>query len=242
MGVRGTVVMMDGTVVMLHGLGCTHRSMARLESRILAAGRPTLNIRYPSRRLPIDGLAHYVAQAITEAVPAGPLLAVTHSMGGIILRHLADDFDWRGCVMLGPPNQSSELARLTIRIPFVRWVMGPACRDLASSPNWPDPPQPCGLVIGTAGATWGNPPAWLGKIGRVFGPDEVHDGTVSVSEVMHDAATDVAMVRVGHTVMMNHPDVVNLVLRFLDTGSFGTTGKDQVGVEAVKSVGSLAVG
>ena len=205
---------MDGTVVLLHGLGCTQRSMARLESRISAAGRPTLNIRYPSRRFSIDRLADHVAGSIEAAVPAGPLLAVTHSMGGIILRLLASRFDWRGCVMLGPPNQSSELARLTVRTPLVRWVMGPACRDLAGPPDWPDPPRPCGLIVGTARATWNNPPSWLGKVGRVFSDEDVHDGTVKMSEVMHPAATDAAMVHVGHTVMMNHPDVVNLVLRF----------------------------
>ncbi len=232
---------MDGTVVFLHGLGCTRRSMARLEARVAATGRRTVNIGYASLRHPIADLAEQVAVQLRQEVPDGPLLAVTHSMGGILLRHLTDQFDWRGCVMLGPPNQSSDLARLAQRVPILRWIAGPACRDLAGKPVWPDPPKPCGLIVGTSGVTWANPPAWLGKIGGVFGPDDVHDGTVSIAEVMHDAATDVALVRTGHTVMMNHPDVVNLVLRFLDTGDFGTTAKDP-SIETDTSRAELATG
>ncbi|MCH2142705.1 MAG: hypothetical protein MK077_06890 [Phycisphaerales bacterium] len=215
--------------------------MARLEARVAATGRRTVNIGYASLRHPIADLAEQVAVQLRDEVPEGPLLAVTHSMGGILLRHLSDQFDWRGCVMLGPPNQSSDLARLAQRVPILRWIAGPACRDLAGKPAWPDPPKPCGLIVGTSGVTWANPPAWLGKIGGVFGPDDVHDGTVSIAEVMHDAATDVALVRTGHTVMMNHPDVVNLVLRFLDTGDFGTTAKDP-SIETDTSRAELATG
>jgi hypothetical protein len=66
----------------------------------------------------------------------------------------------------------------------------------------------------------------------VFGHDEVHDGTVSLREAVHPAATDLAMVHTSHTRLMNHPQTVALVIRFLETGGFGTAGMEPSLAEA----------
>ena len=59
---------------------------------------------------------------------------VTHSMGGIILRHLRDPrLTWSRAVMLAPPNQGSRLAAGLVRNPLFRWFYGPAGSELRSA-------------------------------------------------------------------------------------------------------------
>jgi len=109
--------------------------------------------------------------------------------------------------------------------------MGPALVELATEPCWPPPPTPCGIIVGTAGATLDNPPSWLAWLFGVFDPDELHDGTVSMREALHASATDVAIVDASHTRIMQHPDTMMLVSKFLDTGGFGTAGMEPAQAE-----------
>jgi len=74
----------------------------------------------------------------------------------------------------------------------------------------------------------------------VFERDEVHDGTVSLREAVHSAATDVAMVDASHTRIMDHPQTVELVLKFLKTGGFGTAGMDPAEAEARSLAGAVS--
>ena len=222
---------MDGTVILLHGLGRTSRSMAALASSIDAAGHPTRNLDYRSRKRTVRECAEEVSSQLGDLRVGDPVIGVTHSMGGVVLRSLASRFNWQGVVMLAPPNHASSLAAWSSRIAPVRWIMGPACEELGREPHLPDPPKPCGVIVGTRGATLDNPPSWLAAARGLFAVDEVHDGTVSLREAMHPAVTDVAMVNASHTRIMDHPETVALVLKFLSTGGFGTAGMEPAEAE-----------
>jgi alpha-beta hydrolase superfamily lysophospholipase len=98
-------------VVLLHGLARRRGSLGRLARRLEAAGLETWSRTYPSRRSGIADAARTVADWIAEAAGDRPLHAVTHSLGGILIRHMGDGrLDWRRIVMLAPPNQGSALA------------------------------------------------------------------------------------------------------------------------------------
>jgi triacylglycerol lipase len=207
-------------VVLLHGLGRTHRSMAPLRRYVEGLGYETWSRTYPSRRQSLGALAGEVAEWIRRDLGPRPLIGVTHSMGGILIRYMREHLAWRGVLMLAPPNQGSVVAAQLAGKPFFRWVYGPAVSELGDGSAWPPPPEPFAVVAGTRGPSWGNLPSWLIRGMRLLPVDEAHDGTVRVAETRLDGMVGFAEVEASHTFLMNHPATRELVRRFLATGCF----------------------
>lgn len=207
---------MTPTVVLLHGLGRTHRSMGRLRRRLHAEGWDTWSVTYSSRQSTISACADEIADRIERELPDRPLLAVTHSMGGIVLRHLSDRFDWKGCILMAPPNQGARSAAWVGRVPLLRRVFGPAIEELATPDEWPDPPSPCLVIAGTRGCSWRSPPSWILCRAGLFREGEDHDGTVGVDETRHDVAEEHVEIHAGHSTIMSNKDVMECVVSWLE--------------------------
>lgn len=206
------------TVVFLHGLGRTAFSLRRLRRAIAADGYATLALTYPSTRLPLPAIADWVVEQLEAAVD-GPIAIVTHSMGGVVARHLGDRLPIERIVMLAPPNGGSAVAAGLKGWRLFQWLYGPAGQQLGAG-GWPDPPAPTGIIAGTGGVSWTNPPSWLIRALRLL-PAEPHDGTVTVAETRACPHVDFATVPTGHSWLMNHPKTRALVSRFLAEGRFG---------------------
>ncbi len=202
------------TVVLLHGLARRAGSLAAMGRALQDAGFPIFACDYPSRRAPIAEAAARVADRIAEALPDRPLAAVTHSLGGVLLRHMRDPrLDWQRIVMLAPPNQGSQVAAALAGTRWFRWFYGPAGQELAGDPSsWPAPPAPAAIIAGTRKRTLGNPTSWVS--GRLFAADVEHDGTVAVDEARLPGAP-FATVDATHTWIMNHPVARQLTIEFL---------------------------
>jgi triacylglycerol lipase len=203
-------------VVLLHGLARRHTSMAKMAAYLRHAGWETWARSYPSRQEPIEVLAAQVTEWLVATAGQRPLFAVTHSMGGIVLRHLGDPrLRWQRAVMLAPPNQGSSLAAGLLTNPFFSWYFGPAGRGLGElPPRWPSPPAPFAVIAGTRQLALSNPTSWT--VGRRF--DEANDGTVAVRETKLDGMSAFAEVDATHTWIMNDPRVQIMVARFLQRG------------------------
>ena len=210
---------MKPLVVLLHGLARRHASMDRLGAHLRAHGFETWSRTYPSRRHSIAELASALADAIAGSAAGRPINAVTHSMGGIIARHLHDPrLAWHRIVMLAPPNQGSRLAAGLATSTVFRWAYGPAGRELADGGGWPAPPAPFAVIAGTRARALTNPTSWT--FGRRFPPGVANDGTVTVAETRLDGMAAFAEVDATHTWIMNDVRVHNLVVRYLRDGSF----------------------
>lgn len=212
--------MRDSTVVVLHGLARTHRSVAGLRRAIEGAGWPTWSATYPSRRTTIEELARLTAARIREEAPAKSYHAVTHSLGGILVRHMRDALPWSRVVMLAPPNRGSRIGKALRDHPLYRWFYGPAGRDVTEPDAWPDPPEPFGVIAGTRAFSLANPISWLTRAGEMFPPDSPSDGTVSVAETQLPGMADFATVDAAHTFIMDHDLARAMTLRFLENGRF----------------------
>lgn len=211
---------MKPTVVFLHGLARTHRSLGRLRRAVDRAGYPTWARSYPSRRLRLEELADWVAAAVREDVGDRELFGVTHSLGGVLVRYLAQRLPWRGAVMLAPPNRGSRVAAAFKDNPLFRWYFGPAGQQVQRPAGWPAPPSPFGVIAGTTRVSAVAPPSWLTHALALFPPDEPSDGTVAVAETRLAGMADFACVAASHAWIANHPDVPALVLGFLEHGRF----------------------
>lgn len=210
---------MKPLVVLLHGLARTQGSMAGLAAFLRKHGYDTWSHTYPSRRRPIPDLAATLADRLVAVAGERPLYAVTHSMGGIIVRHLSDPrLHWSRIVMLAPPNQGSQLAAGLLRNPLFRWFYGPAGRELADASRWPPPPAPFAVIAGTRSHALTNPTSWT--FGRRFPKGVRNDGTVAVEETRLPGMSAFAEVDATHTWIMNAPPVRRLILAYFQNGRF----------------------
>jgi triacylglycerol lipase len=209
-------------VVLLHGLARGHGSMARLGRYLRAHGFDTASRTYPSRRHSIAYLAGEITEWIVEQAGDRGVCAVTHSMGGVIVRHLHDPrIHWERIVMLAPPNRGSQLAAAIQANAVFRWYYGPAGGELADGARWPEPPAPFAVIAGTRGLALTNPTSWT--LGRRFPAGTRHDGTVAVDETRLDSMAAFAEVDATHTWIMNDPRAQALVARYLTSGRFDSS-------------------
>jgi len=206
-------------VILLHGLMRTPGSLGEMEDSLAAAGYLVVNDGYPSRDAQIDVLA---VEAIPAAVEkchdqdAGRINFVTHSLGGILLRYYlsTDEIEQFGrVVMLGPPNQGSELVDKLSGVPGFTLLYGPAVLQLGTD-NASVP-----LQLGAADYEVGI------IVGRNAGPlsgllPGEDDGTVTVESARLDGMTDFLVLDAGHTFVMNNNEAVRQTLFFLDSGRF----------------------
>lgn len=210
-----------GSLVLLHGLGRTPLSLWRLARRAERLGYRAHNLGYPSRRAPIRANAERVGMRLAALAEAeGPFDAVTHSLGGIVLR-AAVAGGWlpaaavRRVVMLAPPSTGSELADVLARTPLFRLAVGragPELRTGASGIVAALPPVPFEVGV-IAGSRATNP-----LFARAFlGPN---DGKVSVARAAVAGMSDFLVVRRGHTFLMDAPEVVPQLFHFLARGAF----------------------
>jgi len=201
------------TVVLVHGLGRTHRSMRPLARALERAGYRVINVGHPSWRHRLPRLATGVATRIDAAMavlPAGTgdgrLHFVGHSLGCLIVRWIVAHQPpprLGRIVLLTPPNQGSQVADRVL--PWLGWLV----RSL------PDLTVAGGMARGL------RTPAGI-EIGIIAG---TRDRTVKLHETRLDGETARAEVPYMHSFIMAHRDVQEMVARFLATGRFSGPGR-----------------
>ena len=171
-------------VILLHGMGRSHRSMAAMARHLAHTGYRVVNLDYPSTRASIETLSQGVVSETVKRCrlehPSAPIHFVTHSLGGILVRHYLQSHrlppDSR-VVMLSPPNQGSEVADLLkefFSLPMDDGTGGPAAGDRGRFRSQPTQARwmcPWALLPETARWSPGFPPGYRGPMmGRCLWP------------------------------------------------------------------------
>lgn len=209
----------DGCVVLLHGLWRSDGSMTRMEETLEEAGFQVRNIGYESTKRTVEELAvETIPRALDACGDVTPVHFVTHSMGGILIRQYVehDEIGPLGrVIMLGPPNQGSEVVDTYDRFSAFEWFSGPAGLQLgtgeASIPRSLGPVSfDVGIIAGTRS---------INPILSTILPDR-DDGKVSVESTRVEGMSDHLELPVNHVFMMRDPEVIAQVIHYLDHGSF----------------------
>ncbi len=200
----------DKLIILVHGLMRTTTSMVFLKLYLKNQGYQVYSYSYPSARGSIPehstSFKNYMNQLIIEN-PHKRIYVITHSMGGIIAResiaqlaptqlHHID-----GLIMLAPPNQGSVLAKFTTKIiPAISYFVKPLAELSSASNSYVHhvaiPKIRIGIIAGRYDAKV--PP----QFARLAGQEAPK------------------IVNSTHTFIMNNSQTKQLILRFLEHGSF----------------------
>lgn len=205
------------SVVLLHGLARTSKSMDRVGHHLTEQGFQVVNIGYPSTKYPVEVLAQMVADRIAQIDAGnGKIHFVTHSMGGIILRYMQKHFPVENIgrvVMLSPPNQGSEVVDKLSWFFLFNWINGPAGQQLGTEEDGLI--AQLGPVSFEAAIITGDRSINPILSCLIPGPD---DGKVSVESAKVSGMTHFKVVHANHTFIMRNKSVIHDVIHYLQTG------------------------
>jgi pimeloyl-ACP methyl ester carboxylesterase len=209
---------MKTAVVYVHGLWMTGLEGGLLRYRLakyLNAYAP--RFAYPSMRLDISANAHLLGRRLQE-IEADTLHLVGHSLGGLVIYNMFQEFDANSLppgrvVLLGSPLGGSRAARNLARWNFGKAIMGRVVREELLTPTtrqW--------MVSKELGVIAGTVNVGLGRIvNSQTGPS---DGTIYVDETRIEGMKQHLLMQVSHTGMTFSKPVAKQVAKFLQSGEF----------------------
>ncbi len=196
-------------IVLIHGLMRSTGSMNALRFYLERQGYPVYSYSYLSHRYTIHqhgtDLSHFIQELLVKN-PGIKVSFITHSLGGIIARDALAQLSPQqlkrisSLIMLAPPNQGSEFAKISTYFPIVGHVV-----------------KPLGELSSDKAAYVHHVPVPKVKIGIIAGK---FDGKVRPSSARLDGQAEPMVVNSTHTFIMNNPQTRRLILSFLDHGTF----------------------
>ena len=208
-------------VVLLHGLNRSWRAMRPMAESLQLAGFTTANVDYPSQLGPVEEIAPLaVGTGLMEcrALGAERIHFVTPSIGGILLRYENERepiADLGRVVMLGPPNQGSEVVDIAQDWPGMSLFGGSAGLQLGTDENSiPSQLGPVDFELGVIAGT-GTINPWMSAM-----LPEADDGKVTVAATQVDGMDDFLVVGKSHRYITRSDIIFRNTEAFLRTGQF----------------------
>jgi pimeloyl-ACP methyl ester carboxylesterase len=213
------MISQSDSVILLHGLARSDKSMNKLQQALLHKGYRVHNVSYASTHNNIEQLAE---EAIGPALKLCPvehsIHFVTHSLGGILVRQylLHHKIDNLGrVVMLGPPNKGSEVIDKLRDFPGFRFIHGEAGLELGTGES--SVPNKLGAANFDLGIIAGTRSVNLILSRMIPG---TNDGKVSVERTRLEGMHDHLQMKVTHPFMMRNAKVIEQVIHYLESGRF----------------------
>jgi pimeloyl-ACP methyl ester carboxylesterase len=187
-----------------------------LERRLRRQGFAVHIFSYPSVRADLSANAIRLARFL-ETLDADTVHLVGHSLGGILIRALFQDYPRQKpgrIVTLGAPHGGSRVAQHLNRHGFWRRAVGKGVAQLLAGvpPHWTSPAREIGVICGTRSFGLGR---WLYR-----GLPRPNDGLLTVKESAFPGAREHLALPVSHTGMLFSRTVARQIAAFLNAGCF----------------------
>ena len=186
-------------VLLVHGLFMRAAMMRPMAAQLRRRGYHCLALTYPTRKQTLhDSVARHLPQ-IQDFAGDGPLYAIGHSLGGLYIRHLHQQWPQAltggRVVTLGTPHLGSKVGRYFRERPWRRRILG-HCWEQGldgNAPAW-DATIPLLSIAGTKAVG-------VGRMFAIFAADEPNDGTVAVSETELPQAAALYQLPTSHSAL-----------------------------------------
>lgn len=204
-------------VLLVHGIAPLPGPFNSMEAALGEEGFDAAAISYPSTRGSIEEHAAGIARLLDRTEGSTTVSFVTHSMGGLVVRHLlAMDSPWNQRIKVGrivqiaPPNKGAGMAGWISRFAPYKLVFGRAGQGLSPKAvqSVPSVNHPFAIIAGGKGDEIGFNPFLSGD----------DDGVVRVSETALEHAKAQLLVRANHAMLVGHPQVIKATTQFLKHG------------------------
>lgn len=214
---------MTDTVILLHGIKKTSACMSKFARHLEGIGYKVRNLDYPSTRLPIERIAERIELEIedaAESTPNGKVHLIGHSMGGLVIRAVLKNYrpsNLGRVIMIGTPNNGSQVADLLKTVPLYQRLYGPAGQQLITDQSgFLDIFGPVDFDLGIiAGNRTIDPVSSL-----LIGYRNPNDGKVTVESTKLEGAADHIVVAANHTFFPSSKVMWQQAEAFLSNGLF----------------------
>jgi pimeloyl-ACP methyl ester carboxylesterase len=209
-------------VVILHGIGRSSMSMADIARALRAAGYKDDNIGYNSTRDVLRTIIDDVYNRIRyySDKPDEKVHFVCYSLGCLVTRGVIEQHrpaNLGHVVMLGPPNQGSEMADYLKDHAVSRWLFGPNLPQLGTANRrmlekliGDDADYTLGIIAGQDS---------LDPVGAAILPD-ADDGRVPVERTKLPGMNAHLVMDANHTTLITNDAVIAEAVHFIQHGKF----------------------
>ena len=213
-------------VVLLHGLGRSHRSMRKLEKELSRQGYRVLNAGYIGLVGDYQAILDKLITELKSWIASDKVVHfVGHSFGGILIRGLLNQCGslWTlgRCVMLGTPNQGTSTASYMSNHPLLRFFTPAVAKQLTPESKLirelPEPNIETGIIAGNKSSSILVPVTWFYNAATNHSPG---DGVVEINNTQCRNMSDFLIMPLHHSFMMWDSRLIQQVIHFLKLARF----------------------
>ena len=200
-------------ILLIHGMGRSRYSMTSLQHKLQQEGYTAETFAYSSLLNSVDHFSSKLKNVI-DLRPEKKIYCITHSLGGIILRHLdqtVPSSKIKGAITLAAPHQGSVVVDSLAQY-NLHFLLGPTGSKLQSN-QFLLQNTPLSFPLHTVAGV----PKDKALLPFGLFLDGESDGIVLERNTHHPYSSSHTKVHASHTFIMNHPKVIEKIQQIIDS-------------------------